>query len=272
MSQKILLKRSSVVDASGNPKLPDANSMDYGEIAVNYAAGAETLSIKNSSNEIVTFSSDNSSSSSSSNINPYHDFGVYIQATDGTLYKTEDWDGTKTPNAIAFFNIFVRLLISLSGSTEEIGRYYSEVFKHEEKINYNDYCSMVEALMDFNGEAYNRTGDSAYTYCTNYTFPDGKTKGYLGSAAEFLQINSEFVSINKALEKCGGELLNLRDPYHTSSLGVSHHIGESTTYTKYELYLYSPWLRKISINYESDGYHYTAHSSAYVRPIAKYYP
>ena len=57
MANKILLKRSNVVDSSGNPKLPDASSMDYGELAINYAAGCETLSIKNSSNKIVKFSS-----------------------------------------------------------------------------------------------------------------------------------------------------------------------------------------------------------------------
>lgn len=68
MSQKILLKRSSVVDESGNPKLPEANMIDYGEIAVNYASGVETLSIKNSNDEIVTFSSDNNRSHSDSDI------------------------------------------------------------------------------------------------------------------------------------------------------------------------------------------------------------
>ena len=94
MSQKILLKRSSVVDASGNPKLPDASSMDYGEIAVNYAAGAETLSIKNSSNEIVTFSSDNSSGGGSVNTNIDNDDEIYYIklsniATDSACMITE---------------------------------------------------------------------------------------------------------------------------------------------------------------------------------------
>ena len=40
------------------PKLPQASRLEYGEIAVNYAAGFETLSIKNSNDDIVTFSSD----------------------------------------------------------------------------------------------------------------------------------------------------------------------------------------------------------------------
>lgn len=57
MSQKVLNKRSSVV-TEGNPKLPTAQQLDYGEIAINFAEDYETLSIKNDKNDIVTFSSD----------------------------------------------------------------------------------------------------------------------------------------------------------------------------------------------------------------------
>lgn len=66
MPQSILLKRSNVKNSDGSPKLPDASVLQYGELAVNYAAGAETISIKNSNDEIVTFSSDNNSSSDDS--------------------------------------------------------------------------------------------------------------------------------------------------------------------------------------------------------------
>lgn len=37
------------------PKLPSVGDIHYGEIAVNYAQGLETLSLKNSNNEIVSF-------------------------------------------------------------------------------------------------------------------------------------------------------------------------------------------------------------------------
>ena len=42
---------------NGLPKLPTADQLKEGEIAINYANGYETLSIKNSDNEITTFSS-----------------------------------------------------------------------------------------------------------------------------------------------------------------------------------------------------------------------
>lgn len=57
MSQKVLNKRSSSL-VDGEAKLPTASQIDYGEIAVNFADGHETLSIKNNNNEIATFSSD----------------------------------------------------------------------------------------------------------------------------------------------------------------------------------------------------------------------
>ena len=47
---------SALVD--NNPKLPTSGQLEYGEIAINYAKDKETISLKNSNNEIVTFTSD----------------------------------------------------------------------------------------------------------------------------------------------------------------------------------------------------------------------
>lgn len=47
--------RSNVATAQGLAKLPDVQDIGYGEIAINYAQGLETISLKNSSNEIVPF-------------------------------------------------------------------------------------------------------------------------------------------------------------------------------------------------------------------------
>lgn len=50
-------KKSSIVE-NGLPKLPTAAQLELGELAINFADGYETLSIKNSNNEIVTFTND----------------------------------------------------------------------------------------------------------------------------------------------------------------------------------------------------------------------
>ena len=54
---KIINKNSNAL-IDGKPKLPTAEQLEYGEIAINYADSGETLSIKNSNNRIVTFSCD----------------------------------------------------------------------------------------------------------------------------------------------------------------------------------------------------------------------
>lgn len=53
----VLHKKSNIVN-QGEPKLPTSGQVEYGEIAVNYAASAETISIRNSNDDIVPFSSD----------------------------------------------------------------------------------------------------------------------------------------------------------------------------------------------------------------------
>ena len=55
--KKVLLKRSASL-VSGKPVLPTTSNIEQGELAINYAAGHETISTKNSNNQIVTFSSD----------------------------------------------------------------------------------------------------------------------------------------------------------------------------------------------------------------------
>ena len=49
--------KSKVVENS-DAKLPTASQIEEGEIAVNYAKGYETLSIKNESGSVITFSND----------------------------------------------------------------------------------------------------------------------------------------------------------------------------------------------------------------------
>ena len=56
MANKIILKHSSVV-TDEKPKLPSIEQLDYGELAVNYADGHETITLKNTNNNIVEFKS-----------------------------------------------------------------------------------------------------------------------------------------------------------------------------------------------------------------------
>lgn len=53
--EHIIHKNSSTV-TDGSPKLPTSLQIEYGELAINYAKDNETISLKNSDDEIVTFS------------------------------------------------------------------------------------------------------------------------------------------------------------------------------------------------------------------------
>jgi hypothetical protein len=50
-------KSKQIID--GKPKLPLATDLVEGEIAINFGKDVETLSIRNESGDVVTFSSDN---------------------------------------------------------------------------------------------------------------------------------------------------------------------------------------------------------------------
>jgi len=60
-------KKSNIV-SNTLPKAPVANDLLYGEIAVNYANSHETLFIKNSNDNIVKFSSDETFKDENSNL------------------------------------------------------------------------------------------------------------------------------------------------------------------------------------------------------------
>ena len=55
--EHLIHKHSSQV-TEGTPKLPTTSQIEYGELAINYAQNHEKIAIKNSNNQIVTFSPD----------------------------------------------------------------------------------------------------------------------------------------------------------------------------------------------------------------------
>lgn len=53
---KIIHTRSSAVPENGNPKLPAADRIEYGELVKNFADGVDTISLKNMKKSLQTFS------------------------------------------------------------------------------------------------------------------------------------------------------------------------------------------------------------------------
>lgn len=59
MANNIILHKRSSINDDGIAKLPTKDQLEYGEIAINYTKGDETISLKNSSDEIIEFKSKN---------------------------------------------------------------------------------------------------------------------------------------------------------------------------------------------------------------------
>lgn len=72
----IIHKNSSERNTGNNgPKIPEANDIEYGEIAINYDKGNETLFIKNNEDEIVGFVNENKHNSLKETVNSnYREF------------------------------------------------------------------------------------------------------------------------------------------------------------------------------------------------------
>lgn len=137
-------------------------------------------------------------------------YGVFIQATDGSLVSADNWNGSKTANGIAvitgFNQDFVLSLHDANSECEwgETGKLVTGIFTSEDPEAWgNDFDGVgntqkiVDQLLG--------TSDvipAAY-YCQNYTFPNGK-KGYLPTAAEWWELRRNLSEITEALDVVGG--------------------------------------------------------------------
>ena len=128
--------KSNVVN-NGVPKLPTSDAIYYGEIAINYGASGETLSIKNSNDEIVPFSSDNAINKA---------FEVHAQSLidlDGRIVELKE---TKVESE-EFNKIVSDLNQKLSVASESLDNLYNEIVNLTDKINENEVV-ISESLCD----------------------------------------------------------------------------------------------------------------------------
>ena len=98
MANKIIHKHSSSL-VNGKAKLPDESKIEYGELAINYANGHETISLKNNSDNIVEFVSkkyiDSQDTTLSAQIN-----AVSLKADSSDKYNTSLDDEFTVPNTV----------------------------------------------------------------------------------------------------------------------------------------------------------------------------
>ncbi len=108
--------KSSVVE-NGVPKLPAPSVLVEGELAVNYAADKETISLKNSSGVVVTFSSDNYYSEKK--------LGSGFTGENSGVTVTQAMNNTEKVVATALNDLNSRKL-DVSAYTESVGDFYTK--------------------------------------------------------------------------------------------------------------------------------------------------
>ena len=137
------------------------------------------------------------------------EYGIYIQDVNGRLWKTETWDNSVKPNAIAVIAKEAKFLISLTKPSSDMP--ISRGFNGPLENCTAAISSAIAAKTDYNG-AGNTTKilkaqpntNYAAGYCDSFVFPDGKTKGYLPSLGQWNLAYQNKAKIEAALSKCEG--------------------------------------------------------------------
>lgn len=166
--------------------------------------------------------------------------GVYILATDGKHYTTDEWKGKYTALCVSVITDNCRFGVALEDAT--IGNNFPGqnptgiVTLDNSGNSLTSTSDKTTALNDFNGigntinmKSGTSTGTgsttalklkSASAACRGYQFLDGRL-GYEGSAGEWGIISDNLESINSALSVCGGKPIN--GYYATSTKGGNYY-------------------------------------------------
>lgn len=133
--------------------------------------------------------------------------GVYIQDVNGKLWKTEEWDYSAKPNAIAVITKETKFLIALSQSAMRLSNsdhtplenhMFETSFSSVAKGDYNGVGNTANILKAQSNASF------AAGYCKGFTFPDKKTRGYLPSLGQLYLAYQNKAAVDSALSACGG--------------------------------------------------------------------
>lgn len=140
----------------------------------------------------------------------YSALGVFIEATDGSLYTSSSWaSGGKTANCVVLLTDNVRLRISLVHKQAPIHSNYNDALSTyiSKPSNINTYYNGkndTDKIIQFNKAYGTNNTNYAAPYCKNYTFPDGVTKGYMPSTGQLYEIGLNKTAIDQCISACGG--------------------------------------------------------------------
>lgn len=146
-------------------------------------------------------------------------YGVFIEATDGTLHQSTEWTGAKTANSIVVKQPTVAFRIALTQSSGGMKIHSSNSGTLE---NYMTAISdTAQAKLDMKSaentanimKLQSGTGYAA-GYCNSFTFPDGKTKGLFPALGWLQTAYDNKAAVDACLAACGATAM---DNYNWSS-------------------------------------------------------
>ena len=134
--------------------------------------------------------------------------GVYIEGLDGKAYTVDNWQGGNAANSVivASGDVKFRMALTQPSNNMAIGSHTDPLDNYMTAIS-----DETAAKADYNGSGNTAniikmrpSTDYAAGYCNSFTFPDGKTKGFLPSLGQLNLAYQNKADVDAALSKCGG--------------------------------------------------------------------
>lgn len=148
-------------------------------------------------------------------------YGVFIEATDGTLHQSTEWTGAKTANSIVVKQPTVAFRIALTQSSDTMKIHSSYDVALENYMTAISDSSQAKLDMKSAENTANimklQSGtDYAAGYCNSFTFPDGKTKGLFPALGWLQTAYDNKAAVDACLAACGATAMDTSN-YHWAS-------------------------------------------------------
>lgn len=149
-------------------------------------------------------------------------YGVFIEATDGTLHQSTEWTGEKTANSIVVKQPTVAFRIALTQSsstmrihasvTGALGNYMTEIRDEAQaKLDMKSPENTANIMKLQSGTGY------AAGYCNSFIFPDGKTKGLLPALGWLQTAYDNKSAVDACLAACGATAMDTSNDHWAST-------------------------------------------------------
>lgn len=189
-------------------------------------------------------------------------YGVFIEATDGTLHQSTEWTGAKTANSIVVRQPTTAFRIALTQSSKTMKMHSNGTDPLESYMTGISDGAQAKLDMKSSENTANimklQSGtDYAAGYCNSFIFPDGKTKGLLPAFGWLQTAYDNKSAVDACFAACGATAMDTSN-YHWASTFMGLDANKSR----------NCWRLRWSDG-RADAYGYLAGNNR-VRPFAEY--